>query len=80
MEGQKTNNVLVIISLILSLVGLIVSGIPCGIAAVVTGIIGIVKYNPETKKGKGMAIVGIVVGVIDIIMAIMWTVIKVSEM
>ena len=68
---EKKNNTLGLISFILSLVGLLVAGLPCGIAAVITGIIGLVKFNPETEKGKWMAIVGLVVGAIDVLMVVM---------
>ena len=67
----KKNNTPALISFILSLVGLLVAGLPCGIAAVITGIIGIVKFNPETEKGKGLAIAGLIVGILDVIFVVM---------
>ena len=68
---EKTFNNYALASFILSLVGLLVAGIPCGIAAFVTGILGLVKFNPEKEKNnKWMAIIGIIVGVIDIILVI----------
>ena len=75
MENKK-NNALALTSMILSLVGLIIFGLPCGIAAIITGIIGLVKFNPETEKGKGMAIAGIVVGAVDIVSVIIFSIIK----
>ena len=74
----KKNNVFAIVSLVLSLVGLIVAGLPCGIAAVVTGIIGLVKFDAETQKGKGMAIAGIIVGAVDIVLVVLFMIIKVA--
>ena len=68
---EKRFNNYALASFILSLVGLLVAGIPCGIAAFVTGILGLVKFNPENEKNnKWMAIIGIIVGVIDIILVI----------
>lgn len=67
----KKNNVPALISFILSLVGLVIAGLPCGIAAVITGIIGMVKFNPETEKGKGFAIAGLIVGILDVIFVVM---------
>ena len=67
----KKNNGLALASFILSLVGLIVAGIPCGIAAVVTGILGITKFDSNTQKNKWMAIVGLVLGAIDVIATIL---------
>ena len=75
---EKKNNVFAIISLVVSLIGLIVFGIPCGIGAVITGIIGLIKFNPEKEKGKGMAIAGIVVGALDIVMVVIWLIIRTS--
>ena len=75
MENKK-NNALALTSMILSLVGLIIFGLPCGIAAIITGIIGLVKFNPETEKGKGMAIAGIAVGAVDIVSVIIFSIIK----
>ena len=66
----KKNNTPALISFILSLVGILVAGIPCGIAAIITGIIGIVKFNPETEKGKGLAIAGLIIGIVDVIMVV----------
>ncbi|MBE5806245.1 MAG: DUF4190 domain-containing protein [Clostridiales bacterium] len=67
-SGAKNFNKQATASLILSLVGLLIAGIPCGIAAVVTGILGITKFDPETQKGKWMAVFGIVLGAIDAIL------------
>lgn len=55
-------------SFICSLVGLIIAGIPCGIAAVVTGILGIAKFKPETQKCRWMAIFGLILGIIDVVL------------
>ena len=77
---EKKNNALAITSLVLSLIGLVVFGIPCGIGAIVTGIIGLVKFKPEKEKGKGMAIAGIVVGVADIIMVLIFIGIKATSL
>lgn len=58
-------------SLITAIVGLIIAGIICGTYALVSGIQSLkeIKAEPELK-GKGNAIAGIVIGVIDIILAI----------
>lgn len=68
MPIQKNMNPQALASFILALVGLIVAGIPCGIAAVVTGILGLTKFDPEKhKNNKWMAIVGIILGAADVI-------------
>ena len=73
---EKKNNPLAIASLVLSLVGLLVAGLPCGMAAAVTGIVGIARFDSEKEKGKGMAIAGLVIGIIDIFMVFLWIIIK----
>ena len=60
-----------LISIIIALVGLFIFGIPCGVASLILGIIGIVTAG-ETK-GKGMAIAGTVVGAIDLVI-VLWLV------
>ena len=70
LPGNKQNNKKALASFILALVGLIIAGIPCGIAAIVTGSMALSKFNPDTEKNKWMAIVGIVLGAIDIILTI----------
>lgn len=70
-QGPKKMNSACTASFILALVGLLIAGIPCGIAAIVSGGIGLSKFNPETQKNnKWMAIVGIILGAADIILVI----------
>ena len=68
MPIQKKPHPMALASFVLSLVGLLIAGIPCGIAALVTGILGIVKFDEEKNKFKWMAIVGIIVGIADVIL------------
>jgi hypothetical protein len=51
---------------VLGLVGLLVAGIILGTMAIIFGAISLVK----NKKGKALAIIGIVLGVIDVIGAL----------
>ena len=66
---NKELNVLGLISMIIALVGLFIFGIPCGVAALILGIIGIATAGDT--KGKGMAIAGTVVGAIDLV-TVLW--------
>lgn len=68
MPVQKKANPMCLASFVLSLVGLLIAGIPCGVAAVITGILGLVKFDSETQKFKWMAIVGLIVGIADVIL------------
>ena len=66
---NKELNVLGLISMIIAIIGLFIFGIPCGVVSLILGIIGIATAG-ETK-GKGMAIAGTVVGVIDLV-TVLW--------
>ena len=68
---NKELNVLGLISMIIALMGLFIFGIPCGVAVLILGIIGIATAGEA--KGKGMAIAGTVVGAIDLA-AMLWLV------
>ena len=59
-------NTLALLSFIFAIVSLFILGLPLGVAAVVCGIIGLVQIenNPAVYKGKGFAIVGLVIGII----------------
>ena len=78
-KSTTKTNTLAIISLVTGIVGLLVSCTaiipvigwfslicvaPCGLAALITGIIAAVKVKKSGEKGKGMAIIGIIFGVI----------------
>ena len=66
---NKELNVLGLISMIIAIIGLFIFGIPCGVASLILGIIGIATAG-ETR-GKRMAIAGTVVGAIDLV-AVLW--------
>ena len=79
-NGAKKVNAFGLISFIFSLVGLLVAGLPCGIVALITGIIGLVKFNKETEKLKGFAIAGIVIGVFDVVAVSLNVVLQVMQL
>ena len=64
-------NALGLISMVIAIIGLFVFGIPCGIASLILGIIGIATAGES--RDKGMAIAGTVVGAIDLV-AMLWLV------
>lgn len=78
--SQKKSNTCALASFICSMVGLLIFGIPCGIAAVVTGIIGLVKFDSSKENNKWMAIVGLCVGVFDFIIVAIYNVFRTSMM
>ena len=78
--GTRKQNSMALTSFILSLVGLIVAGLPCGIVAVILGIVGLVKFDATKEKGKGFAIAGLIVGVIDVVAVIISTIARVAAL
>ena len=65
---NKKINLYGLFSLIFSLVSFFIGqGYLAGIAAIVLGIFGIVKFNKEKQKGKWMAKLGLCVGIFNII-------------
>ena len=72
-QEETKLNICGLLSFIFSLVGLLILGLPLGIAAVVLGIVGIVKFNPDTQKCKWMAITGTAVGAVDVVFVLLFT-------
>jgi hypothetical protein len=69
-EGETKFHWAALTGFILSLVGLFISPILLGITAIVFSAIGLsaIKRNPDLYKGKGFAIAGLIVGIIDVIL------------
>jgi len=74
--GQPRNEGLAITSLVLGIVGIVsacccwlLSG-PIGIAATITGFIALGKVNQGSAGGKGMAIAGVVTGIVAILLSV----------
>lgn len=67
-DEPKTNG-LALSGFICSLVGLFLFGFILGVLALIFSAIGLGKINKDTSKwkGKGMAIAGIIIGIIDIV-------------
>lgn len=68
----KKLNALCLASFICSLAGLLIAGIPLGIAAIITGGMGVAKFQNGTESGKWMGIFGIILGAVDIIAVIVF--------
>jgi hypothetical protein len=81
MGGQKTNGMSIasmvcgILSIPTCMCSCVVPGInaPLSIIALVLGIMsmGQIKNNPQTQKGGGLAITGIITGAIGIVLALL---------
>ena len=51
----------------LSLCGVLVAALPCGIIGIILSALGMKDTSNPVVKGKGLAIAGLVVGIIDVI-------------
>ncbi len=76
---SKKNNNNALLSFIFALIGIVFAGLPCGLVAVVTGCMGISKFNSEEEKGKWMAITGIIIGAIDVVVVLINMIINLSK-
>lgn len=50
---------------VVSLVGLIIFALPCGIVSIILSSLGLKEVNEKKLKGSGLAISGLVVGIVD---------------
>lgn len=55
---------------VLSLVGIIVAGIPCGVLGIIFSAAGMSETKNQEKRGKGLAIAGLVISIIDIVLVL----------
>ena len=67
-------NILCMISLTFSVIGILKYGIICGAIAIITGIIALITFKKEIQDGKELAILGLAIGITDVIMAIIWVI------
>lgn len=70
-EVELRFNGVAIASFVCAMVGIVTLRFPCGIAALITGIIGLVNFNKNKEKGRWMAITGIAVGGVEILFEIL---------
>ena len=61
---------LAIAGFVLSLVGLIILGIPCGILGIVFTSVSFKEIATKNLKGKGLAIAGLVVSICDVVLTL----------
>jgi len=68
-ETEKKIEGLSLAGFIAGIVGLIVAGIPLGAVAIILSAVGLfkIKNNPGKYMGKGLAIAGLIVGIVDIV-------------
>lgn len=71
MQAKKVN-AMCLVSFICSLVAWLVLGLPLGITAIITGIIGVNKFDEQTQNCRWMGIFGLIVGIIEVIVMIYW--------
>ncbi len=71
-KSGKKLNICALISFIFSLIGIVIAGLPCGIVAAITGIIGLVGFKSETENNRWMAIFGLCAGIIEIVIMVIY--------
>ena len=69
-QRQLPTSGLAIASLVLGVIGIFAFGIILGPLAIIFGAIGISQASRKRRRGVSMAIAGLVLGIIDIIIAI----------
>lgn len=77
-QGESKTNGQAIASFVVSLVGLIIFGLWCGLISLGLGITALkhIKAFPN-EKGKGLAIAGIVIGSLDVIFVLLGTILTI---
>ena len=55
---------------VIALVGIMISAIPCGIIGIVFSVLGKKETVELNKKGKGLAIAGLVISILDIVLGV----------
>lgn len=76
-EERKTDG-LAIASFVVSLVGLLIAGLWCGIISLCLGIPALRRIKAFNKKGKGLAIAGIAIGGFDIVAVLLYAALAVA--
>ena len=56
---------------IVSLAGLLIFAVPCGVVSVILSALGLKEVNDKKLKGNGFAISGLVVGIVDILFGLL---------
>ena len=68
--AQNSVSSFALMSFFFALAGLFIAGILFGIAAVVFGVLAFSDCNKNGKNGRGFAIVGLIIGILDVIAVI----------
>lgn len=55
-----------------SLVGILVAALPCGIVGVTFSALGMKEIDTYSYKGKGLAISGLVISIVDIVLGLIF--------
>lgn len=75
---QQSTSGLAIASLVCSLVGLFLCGVPA-VLGVIFGFVGLSQTKNNARRGRGMAIAGLVVGIIVVLLwGVLWVAIAVD--
>ena len=64
---QKKLSIKALVGFIVSLAGILIAALPCGIVGLIFSILGKKEVDTQGKSGKGFAIAGMVVSIFDIV-------------
>ena len=80
-NGETKTNPAAVASVVCSLVGLIIAGLPLGIVAICLSVAAKIhiKVIPN-EKGSGMATAGLVIGIIDVVFTSLWTIVRTASL
>lgn len=67
---SQTMSGLSIAGFVVSLVGLLIAAIPCGIAGSILSFLGLNDVQKRERKGYGFAITGVIVSIVDIVLGL----------
>jgi len=74
MARERKRSGLAVASLVCSLVGVLLFGVVLGLLGIIFGGVAIskVKQNPQAYAGKGMAVAGLIIGIVDMVLGVFW--------
>lgn len=70
-DGEAQTDGMAIASFVLSIAGLFIAGLILGTLGIIFGAIGIGRTSGGKKKGQGLAIAGLVIGILDVLLILL---------
>ena len=77
--NEKSLNICCLLSFIFSMVGIIMFGLFCGLAATILGIVGLYNFKADSQKYRWMGITGVAVGAVEFVVLLINLVVSISS-